>query len=71
MTDPNRGVPVAPSLPLPADVVQPPDVSAHVTRRTAVIAGWAIAVGITAAFAAQALSALIGLITNLAFYQRF
>jgi H+/Cl- antiporter ClcA len=45
----------------------PPDV-ARVDRRTAVIAGLAIVIAIGAGLAAQLLTALIALVTNLAFY---
>ncbi len=55
---------------VPAGFRAPPEYTA-IDRRTIGICGGAIAVSIVAALAAQLLLALIGLVTNVAFYQRF
>ena len=63
-------LPVAPSLePTLGQVVAPP-VVAPVDARVALISVAAVCIGIVAAFVARLLTALIGLITNAAFYGR-
>ncbi len=65
------GLPVAPSLAptLEANHLRRPGMA--LDRRVLVICGLAILVAAAAAFVAQALTRVIGLITNLAFYGRF
>jgi CIC family chloride channel protein len=66
-----EGLPVAPSLtPSLASVAAPPEYN-PVDRRVVVICGVAILVAIAAAFVAELLTHLIGLITNLAYLGRF
>jgi CIC family chloride channel protein len=68
------GLPVSPGLAEEeaylTELETPPDIS-PVDRRTALMAGLAVVVAIGAGLVAQLLTALIGLITNVAFYQRF
>ena len=65
------GLPVAPSLaPALATVEAPPDYS-PVDQRVVVIAAIAVLVGMAAAFLANVLTRLIGLITNVAYYGHF
>lgn len=64
------GLPVAPSMdPAIASVEVPPD-EPTVTRRLVTIAGIAALLGIAGGLVARALTALIGVITNVAFYGR-
>src|SRR5262245_54862783 len=65
-----EGLPVAPSFGPGLAAEHIPKHAAGVTRRVVGISGLAILLAIAAAFVAQALTALIGLITNLAFYGR-
>jgi H+/Cl- antiporter ClcA len=65
------GLTISPSLDLVAEAAQvPPEVS-PVDLRTLQMCGWALVLGVAAAFVAQALIGLIALITNVAFYGRF
>jgi CIC family chloride channel protein len=64
-------VPIAPSLEPVLDTVRAPREDAAPNRRTLRISALAIAVAFLAGFAAQLLTRLIGLITNLAFYGRW
>src|SRR5262249_48369496 len=66
-----EGLPVAPSL---GPGLESADVAKHASAidgRVAVISALSIGLGVVAAFIAQLLTRLIGLITNLAFYGRF
>ncbi len=64
------GLTVSPALDLVAETAQVPRQSALIDRRVLRICAVAIVLGLAAAFAAIVLMALIGLITNLAFYGR-
>lgn len=64
------GLTVSPELDLVFEASQIPNESTPITPRTLWICCLAVALGVVAAFVAQALMALIGLITNLAFYGR-
>jgi len=59
---------ISPALDLVAEAAQVPPESSVITGRTLWLCGMALLLGIVAAFVAQALVALIGLITNIAFY---
>src|SRR4051812_9196505 len=59
-------IPVAPGLP---ELAVPPDV-APVDRRTLLVAALAIVIAVGAGLVAQLLTALIALITNIAFYHQ-
>jgi len=61
-------VPVAPSLEPVLEAVRAPRVDDAPNRRTLRISALAIAAAFLAGFAAQLLTRLIGLITNVAFY---
>ena len=63
-------IPIAPSLDASLATAQMPRRERTVQRRVLPIAVLAIALGIVAAYVAKALTALIGLVTNLAFYGR-
>ena len=65
------GVPIAPSLERVREAVRAPREDEAPNRRTLRISALAIAAAFLAGFAAQALTRLIGLITNLAFYGRW
>jgi H+/Cl- antiporter ClcA len=66
------GLPVAPSMgPGLATIGAPRQVGSGVDRRVVLISLAAILVAVAAAFVAQILTALIGLVTNFAFYGRF
>ena len=67
----SEGLPVAPSLEPMLDAVRLPRESGAATGRTVRISGLAILAAFLAGFAAQALTRLIGLITNVAFYHRW
>jgi chloride channel protein, CIC family len=64
------GLPVAPSMLAGLESVAAPRQVAPINRRVVAIAAIACAVAVVAAVLAQALTALIGLITNAAFYGR-
>jgi H+/Cl- antiporter ClcA len=64
-------LPVAPSLGPALAANQMPPEARSVDGRVAWLSGIAIAIAIVAGFAAQLLTRLIGLITNLSFYGRF
>jgi chloride channel protein, CIC family len=63
-------LPVAPSLGPTLDAAHMPMEARTIDGRVAWVSGLAIAISIVSAFAAQLLTRLIGLITNLAFYGR-
>jgi len=65
------GVPVSPALEPMLDALRTPREDAAPNRRTLRISALAIAAAFLAGFAAQLLTRLIGLITNLAFYGRW
>jgi len=67
---PTGAVPVAPSLEPALDAVRAPREDDAPNRRTLFISALAIVAAFLAGFAAQLLTRLIGLITNLAFYGR-
>jgi H+/Cl- antiporter ClcA/CBS domain-containing protein len=64
-------LPVAPSMGPALETVRAPFERAVVDGRVLVLSGLGIALGLVAAFIARALTALIGLITNLAFHHRW
>jgi H+/Cl- antiporter ClcA len=64
-------LPIAPALGLALDAARMPRRSTLVDRRVLLIAGAAVVLAIAAALVAQVLTALIGLVTNLAFYGRW
>jgi H+/Cl- antiporter ClcA len=64
-------LPIAPALGLALDAARMPRRSTLVDRRVLLIAAVASVVAIAAALIAQFLTALIGLVTNLAFYGRW
>lgn len=66
-----EGLPVAPSLGPALEAAQIPHQPATLGPRIFFLLGLSVLIASTAALAAQGLTALIGLITNLAFYQRF
>ncbi|KRE89875.1 chloride channel protein [Frateuria sp. Soil773] len=63
-------LPLSPSLGATLDATRMPRRSTLVDRRVLRITVVAVALGVAAAFIAQVLTALIGLVTNLAFYGR-
>jgi CIC family chloride channel protein len=68
---PSAQIPVAPSLDVTLAEAGVVDAPPPVDRRVVLIAGLAVAVAAGAALAARALTALIGLISNLCFYGRW
>jgi H+/Cl- antiporter ClcA/predicted transcriptional regulator len=66
-----EGLPVAPSLGPTLEAAQIPHQPAGLGPRIFVLLGLSVLIASVAALAAQGLTALIGLITNLAFYQKF
>ena len=66
-----EGLPIAPSMGLALDIAETPRRAAGVDRRVVFISSLAVLVAVAAALVAQVLTALIALITNLAFYGRF
>lgn len=64
-------LPIAPALGLALDAARMPRRSTIADRRVVLIAAVAIIIAIAAALIAQLLSALIGVVTNLAFYGRW
>ncbi len=66
-----EGLPIAPSLePALASIKAPPQYR-PVDRRVAIIAGWAMIIGAGGAVVAYILTALIGLLTNIAYFGRW
>lgn len=65
------GLPVAPTLGMAFEAVQVPRQATLVDRRVLMLSIAAVGVGALAAYSARALTALIGLVTNVAFYGRF
>ena len=65
------GIAVAPALEPTLEFARVPPRRPSVDRRVVVISAWAILVGLAAGAVARGLVLLIGLITNLAFYQRW
>jgi len=70
MSDHSR-IPVAPSMGPALHSVTLPDEAAPLDRRVLTICSLALALGLAAAVLARVLTALIGLITNIAFYGRW
>lgn len=66
-----QALPITPALALLEDPSATPAESELINSSVLRVCGLAILLGVTAAFVAQLLVALIGLVTNLAFYQRF
>lgn len=65
-----EGLPVAPALAPALEAIRAPRQQALVSPRVLLVSGIAMLVGLAAGGAAQILTRLIGLITNLAFYGR-
>ena len=63
-------LPLSPSLGVALDATRMPRRSTLVDRRVLRITAVAVVLGVAAAFIARVLTALIGLVTNLAFYGR-
>ena len=63
-------IPVAPEMEPALEATNVPALVSEDSRRLVVLCGLAIIVAFGAAFAAQLLTALIGLVTNLAYYGR-
>ena len=66
----SQPIPVAPEMEPALEATNVPAAAADDSRRLVILCGLAIIVAFGAAFAAQVLTALIGLVTNLAFYGR-
>ena len=66
-----KSLPIAPSLEPALETLSTPVERAVVDRRVLAIGGLAIGLGLVAAVIARVLTALIGLITNVAFYHRW
>jgi len=66
-----EGLPIAPSLAPTLDAMHAPLRVTAIDRRVLVLSALSIAVAFAAGLVARVLTALIGLITNLAFYGRF
>jgi H+/Cl- antiporter ClcA/CBS domain-containing protein len=64
-------LPVAPSMGVALETVNAPTQRALVDERVLLISGLGLGLGLVAALIARVLTALIGLITNLAFYHRW
>ena len=64
-------LPVAPSLEVALEAIHAPVAPGLVNRQVVLLSGLAIGLGIAAAIIARLLTALIGLVTGLAFYGRF
>ncbi len=65
------GLPIAPSMDMDLTRVSAPRTGMLVDRRVLLISALAMGIALVAALIARALTALIGLVTNLAFYGRF
>ncbi|MEX0793729.1 MAG: chloride channel protein [Pirellulaceae bacterium] len=70
-TPANRGLPISPGLDLVIEASQVPPEPVYVSARTLQICGLAMLLGVIAALVAQALVALISVVTNIAFFARF
>ncbi len=68
---PKGGIAVAPALEPSLESARVPPRAPSVDRRVVVMSLWAILVGLAAGAVARGLVLLIGLITNIAFYQRW
>jgi H+/Cl- antiporter ClcA len=66
-----NALPIAPALGVALEVARMPRRSTLVDRRVVLVAAIAVLLGIAAALIAQVLTALIGLVTNLAYYGRW
>jgi H+/Cl- antiporter ClcA len=66
-----NALPIAPALGAALDAARMPRRSTLVDRRVVLVAAIAVLLGIAAALIAQILTALIGLVTNLAYYGRW
>jgi H+/Cl- antiporter ClcA len=66
-----NALPIAPALGAALDAARMPRRSTLVDRRVVLVAAIAVLLGIAAALIAQFLTALIGLVTNLAYYGRW
>jgi len=66
-----EGVPVAPSLAPTFDAARVPVERSTLDTRVVIISAWSIVLAIATGFVAQALVAIIGLVTNISFYGRF
>lgn len=64
-------LPVAPSMDLALEAVRAPRPRAEVDRRVVLLGAMAVVLGLVAGLVARLLTALIGIITNLAFYGRW
>ena len=64
-------LPIAPALGMALEAARMPRRSTLVDRRVVLVTAIAIVLGLAAAFIAQMLTALIGLVTNLAYYGRW
>ncbi len=68
---PDGSLSVAPSLGVTLERARMPQRAGGADSRIFAISGYALVIGVAAAYVAQALVALIGLVTNLAFYGRW
>ena len=66
-----EGLPVAPSAAPVLEAARVPLERSLIDARVVLICAWAIALAIVTGFVAQALVAIIGLVTNISFYGRF
>ncbi|HVV97421.1 MAG TPA: chloride channel protein [Rhodanobacteraceae bacterium] len=66
-----NALPIAPALGVALEAARMPRRSTLVDRRVVLVAAIAVLLGIAAALIAQVLTALIGLVTNLAYYGRW
>jgi CIC family chloride channel protein len=66
----SEGVPVAPALAPAIESARMPAERSLLDGRTVLISAWAVGLAVVTGFVAQALQALIGLVTNLSFYGR-
>lgn len=66
-----EGVPVAPSLAPTFEAARMPVERSTVDTRVVFISAWAVLLAVVTGFVAQALVAIIGLVTNISFYGRF
>src|SRR5690242_19695590 len=64
------GLTISPALDLAAEAAQVPDEAPAIDRRVLWLCGISIVIGLVAALVAQALMALIALVTNLSFFGR-
>ena len=65
-----EGVPVAPSLAPSIENSRVPVERALIDKGVLIVCGWAIALALVTGFVAQALMAIIALVTNISFYGR-